>query len=225
MTGSTKHIFHAFSAYVGQVTGRTTCLFWPDDPNDPAIKWDPAKLVPVDLSKTPSEARAGKITWDDVQVDDYTMNGGLTTIGPLFPGGHVIGGAWLHADYMKKVGLSEAQKPQHGHDHEFRAIVYAGDKTYGDRRFQGFHARVVGGPASGASSNVVRVQVWNGGHGRGGSPTSMWWVDTDAVCDKSESAVGPGGATEGSLYLDAKDRQIYLAGGGTGPKVPPAHGY
>ena len=155
MTGSTKHIFHAFSAYVGQVTGRTTCLFWPNDPSDPSINWDPKQLVPVDLSKTPSEARAKRIGWDEVQVDDYTLNGGLTTIGPLFPGGHVVGGLWLHADYMTKIGLEETQKPNHGHGHEFRSVLYAGDPKFGDRRFQGFHAKVVGGPASSVNRRAV----------------------------------------------------------------------
>lgn len=221
----TKTVFHAFSAFVGSVTGRTTCSFWTDDPASSAINWDPSKMVSVDLSKTPSAARAKQITWADVQVDDYPMSGGLTTIGPLFPGGQTIGAVWLSETYMKKIGLATTRKPAHAHDHELRSIVYDGDPKYGDRRFQGFHAKVVGAPATAAGQQLTRLQIWNAGAGKAGGHSGTWWLDLDDIADVAESDVGAKGAPEGSLYLDSGKKQIYLAGGGTGPKLPPSSGY
>ena len=221
----TKIVFHAFSAYVGSITGPTSCGFWTDDPASGGIAWSSGRLLPVDLSKTPSAARARQIAWTDVQVDDFTMNGGLTTIGPRFPGGQVIGAVWLAEDYMKKLGLDESHKPGHAHGHELRCVVYDSDPTYKNRRFQGFHAKVVGPPASAGGQSVTRVQIWNAGAGRGGGHSGHWWLDLDDISDTSESQVGSKGATEGSLYLDSDMKQIYLAGGGTGPKIPPSQGY
>jgi hypothetical protein len=226
MKGSTQHIFHAFSAFVGQLTGRTTCLFWPGDPSEKQIDWDLDKAFAVDLSKTPSAARAKKIKWEDVEVDDHSINGGLTTIGPLFPGGTLIGGVWLHDQYMKKIGLATSSKPQHAHDHELRCVVYNGDKKFGDRRFQGFHARVVGAPAKAGSQQVRRLQVWDAGHAKAKGEAAMWWVDMEDASDTNESTVGSKSAPlEGSLYLDVAKKGALLAGGGNGPKIPPAQGY
>ena len=220
----TKIVFHAFSAFVGSVSGRTTCAFWSDDPASPAINWDLKKLKTVDLAKTPSAARASG-NWGDVQVDDYLMNGGLTTIGPLFPGGQMIGSVWLTEDYMKKIGLSPADKPGHAHDHELRAVLYNGHPKFGDRRFQGFHAKAAAvPPAMAGTQKVTRVQIWNAGTGKGGGHAGHWWLDLDDISDTDESDVGAKGAAEGSLYLDSSKKQIYLAGGGTGPKIPPAQG-
>jgi len=219
----TKIVFHCFSAYVGSVTGRTTCAFWPDDPNN--LGWDPAKLVKVDLSATPSAARAGKIKWDEVQVDDHAINGGLTTIGALFPSNHVIGACWLAEDFMTKVGLTVAHKPQHAHDHELRAIVYDKDPNFGNRRFQGFHAEVLGPSVTSAGQQLTRMRVWTAGMGRHGGHHGMWWLDLDDISDTSESKVGPGAAAQGALYIDSDKKQTYLAGGGTGPKIPPGTGY
>lgn len=221
---STKHIFHAFNGYVAQVTGRTSCLFWTDDPNDRAINWDISLAYPVDLAMSVSAARAGRIPWEDVQVDDHSMNGGLTSIGPLFPGGSVIGGVWLHAYYMAKIGLTTASKPQHAFDYELRSVLYAGDKVYGDRRFHGFHAEIEGQPALAASAQVTRLKVWNAGTGMDGGPAMAWWFDLNDVSDTSESTVGARGA--GSLYIDADKRLLaFSGGGGGGPKLPKSLGY
>jgi len=218
----TKIVFHCFSAYVGSVTGRTTCAFWPDDPNN--LNWDPKKLVKVDLAATPSAARAGKIKWSDVQCDDHTINGGLTTIGALFPSNHVIGACWLSEDYMKTVGLTTASKPQHAHDHELRAIFYDKDPSFGDRRFQGFHARVLGSaPAAGQA--LTRAQIWSAGMGKAGGFSGVWWIDLADISDQTESDVGAKGALEGSLYIDTDKKQSYTAAGGGGLKIPPAYGY
>jgi hypothetical protein len=228
MTGdsTTKHVFHAFNGYVAQVTGRTSCLFWTDDPSDKAIDWDIKLAYPVDLAMNASAARLGRIPWDQVQVDDHSINGGLTSIGPLFPGGTVIGGVWLHEQYMNKIGLATSSKPQHAHDHELRCIVYCGDKKFGDRRFQGFHARVVGAPAKAGTQQMRRLQVWDAGHAKAKGDAAMWWVDMEDAADTNESTVGSqSAAMEGSLYLDVGKRAALLAGGGNGPKLPPAQGY
>lgn len=218
----TKIVFHCFSAYVGTVTGRTTCAFWPDDPNN--LGWNPAKLVKVDLSATPSAARAGTIKWSDVQCDDHTINGGFTTIGALYPSNNVIGACWLSEDYMKAVGLATGQKPQHAHDHELRAILYDKDPTFHDRRFQGFHAKNLGA-ATAAGRPLTRVQIWNAGVGRANGHSSAVWLDLDDVSDHTESDVGAKGAPEGSLYIDVNQKHTILAAGGGGLKVPPTFGY
>jgi hypothetical protein len=225
MTGdsTTKHVFHAFSAYVGQLSGQTSCKFWPDDPS--TFRWDLAHAFHVDLSKTPSAARAGTITWDQVEVDDHTTNGGLTSIGPRFPSSNMIGGVWVHEQHMARIGLQECAKPQHAFPYELRCMLYVGDKQFGDRRFHGFHAESVGPQAMAGTSTVTRLKVWNGGQGMGGGNASMWWIDLADAADMTESTVGLRGATSGSLYLDADKRQIVMAGGGTGPKLPRSFGY
>lgn len=224
MTRSTKHIFHAFSAYVGQLTGQTTCKFWPDDPS--CFGWDITRAFAVDLSKTPSAARAGKIKWEEVEVDDHSINAGLTTIGPLFPGGEVIGGVWLHEQHMKKLGLDTSNQPQHAYDYELRCVLYDCDPHFGDRRFQGFHARLVGSPAQAGSQQVHRLQVWDAGHAKAKGQAPMWWVDMADAAHPTESTVGSKTAPlEGSLYLDVAKKRTYLAGGGNGPKIPATQGY
>jgi hypothetical protein len=219
-----KIVFHAFSAYVGTVTGKSTCSFWTDDPASPPINWNAGSLVPIDLSRTPSAARASG-NWANVDVDDHVINGGFTTIGPLFPGGTMIGAAWLSEDFMNRNNL-KAKKPGHAHDHELIAIAYDGDKQLGNRRFQGFHARV--GNTQGA---LTRVEVWTAGTGRSGNPVGAYLLDLNAVAHPvaaGASVVGPASAPghEGALFLDTAMKNTYTPmGGGTGPKVPPATGF
>lgn len=223
----TRIVFHAFSAYVGSITGRTTCSFWPDDPASAPINWSAKALVGVDLARTPSAARAGTIAWTDVDTDDHLTNGGLNTIGPLFPGGHMIGACWLSETYLGKLA-GKPPKPGHAHDHELKTIVYANDPTFGDKRFQGFHARIRATQQLSSGATLCQVELWNAGQGRHGAPAGLWWLDLDTVAHPiaaDATQVGPKAAPEGALFLDTSLKNVYLAGAGTGPKLPPSYGY
>jgi hypothetical protein len=218
----TKIVFHAFSAFVGSVTGRTTCACWPDDPSSGASNWSPAALVSVDLANTPKNGKT--------DVDDHTTNGGLTTIGPMFPGGQMMGACWLSETFIAGLPGNKPGKPAHAHDHELRAIVYLNDPQMKNRRFQGFHAKILGKAAGTGAQVLTRVQLWNAGTGKaGGPPAGIWWLDLDAIAHPiapDATQIGPNTAqTDGALYLDTDQKQLYLASGGSGPKLPPGFGY
>lgn len=245
----TRIVFHAYSAYVGSITNRTSCSFWTDDPASPAINWDPAQQTSVDLSHSPRNARV----FGHVDIDDHMIDGGLTTIGPLFPGGAMIGAAWLSDDFIdNRCKSARPRLPGHCHPYELRAILYMDDPTFGNRRFQGFHAKILGSQPHGAGL-LTNVQLWVAGTGRGGTPVGSWWLDLDAVAHPiagDATQVGPKAAPEGALFLDMSMRNAYapmgipaaagggggggggaggggviVMSGGTGPKLPPSFGH
>ncbi len=93
-------VFFGFSAWVGRIDSETRCGFWTSHPAE--VNFDPVLLVPVDLSKTPSAARKGRIDWDEIQVDDFkddSHESGETTIGPWFPDGETTGLIFLEKAY------------------------------------------------------------------------------------------------------------------------------
>src|SRR3569623_592670 len=100
-----RSVFYGFGAFVGSITGPTTCSFWPDDPAQ--IGWT-SPQVKVDLSQNPEAVRRGLIAEDAVQADDHASwgTGGLTKIGPMFPGGAMIGAVYLQDAYMRTSGLA-----------------------------------------------------------------------------------------------------------------------
>src|SRR4051812_27230510 len=94
--------FYGFGAYVGALNGLTKCAWWDDDPAG-VYNFAPAALVPVDLSQNLAAARAGTISYKDIQVDDHRQDGGSTTIGPFFPTGTMIGACWLSDTYYQSL--------------------------------------------------------------------------------------------------------------------------
>ncbi len=214
--------FYGFGAYVGSLRGLTECAWWDDDPVR-VYNWAQGALVPVDLAKNPMAYRAGRIGLKDIQVDDHRQDGGLTTIGPMFPTGAVIGQCWLSQQYYdslpNKPPRQPASAPDDGYDYESTCYLFT-DGEEGNRRFYGFHARIadINGPLS-------QVEIWQGGTGKikNRGPQGVWWLDLKAV------ALPPGpDATQivarqdvGALFLDAATTHSLAL---LGPKKPPYMG-
>ena len=201
----TRTVFFGFGAYVGTISGQTTCSFWPDDPQ--SLGWSTAALVPVDLARNPTAVRTNNIQVTDIDVDDYRLDGGLTGIGPLWPGGQTISAVWLSETYYNSLGANKpprqpASAPNDAHDYELTSILYW-DGPMADRRFFGFHAKILStqGPLS-------HVKIWHAGTSKvpGQPHAGIWWLDLAAVAhpvDPIATQIAPGGVTEGALFLDS----------------------
>ena len=214
----TRTVFFAFGAYVSAITGPRVCTWWPDQPS--ALKWDPALAIPTDLAATPRAAASNAISADQIQCDDHRVDGGLTSIGPLFPGGATIGAIWLAEGYYQSLGGNKpprqpGQAPYPCRDYELQENVYWGDPR-GDKRFYGFHAEIVGTPQGG----LVLVDVWNAGTSlvAGMPPAGRWWIDLATSSDPSSTTIAIGGAQQGALFLEATLAQTLAL---RGPKRPP----
>lgn len=184
--------FYGFGAYVGSLTGLTECEFWDDDPVA-IYKFAESALVPVDLAMNLSAARAGKISYKDIQVDDHRQDGGLTTVGPYFPTGAMIGACWLTDTYYEQLDFKPPRQPKSApndaYDYELTSYQYYGGEQ-NDRRFYGFHANIIDvkGPLS-------HVAIWNAGTGKvDKDPAGTWWLDLAAVAlpPEAPSARGKG---------------------------------
>jgi hypothetical protein len=207
--------FYGFAAYVGALRGQTTVDWWADDPNN--LGWSPQSLVPVDLSKNPTAARANRIPITDIQCDDHRIDGGLTSIGPRFPQGAAIGAIWLTDTYYQSL----ATKPPwpwspDAYEYEMTSLLYLPND-----RFYGVHARIIG--TSGALSNV---EIWRPGRGRvpGEPPMGTYWLDLSKVAHPvapGATQIGPALA-EGALFLDAATAKLLSL---AVPKIPPGSGF
>ena len=211
-----RTVFYCFGAYVGQLLGVTRVAWWADDPA--ATKFPQSRLVPIDLAYTPSAVRAGQIQIQEIQCDDDRSQGGLTTIGPRFPGGQMIGACWVSETYLATLGANApARGTPEAYDYESMATLYWGE--LGDRRFNGFHAQIVGQPVG----SLVLVDIWNGGTGRsGGPPAGRWWIDLAAVLDPNYTTISPTGPQAGALFLDrttSSGMQLFTI------KKPPGFGF
>lgn len=216
-----KVTFFGLPAWVGAIHGATACELWT---HDPAQHWDRSQLIPVDLARTPSAARAGKIKVADIEADDHTSQGGRTTIGPRWPGGAQIGACWIAEHHLKAhkqlAGIAAATPAAavtaggSGHHHEYTMVQYF-DGENGDRRFYGLHANLVQthGPLS-------LVELWHPGSGAGAAkPAGQWWLDLGKDADPNVAPLAAG--KPASLFLDAPAAHQLLL---IGPKVPPFTG-
>ena len=217
-TGGTKIVFYGFGAYIGAIRGTTQCDWWADDPA--SLNWSPNLLVPTNLAKNPAAARAGTIRVADIECDDHRIDGGLTTIGPRFPQGKMVGALWLAETYWNSLPNKPARPTStDGHDYEHTSILYL-DGPMAGRRFYGLHAKVVGtqGPLS-------RVLVWHGGRSKIDQPIGPFWLDLAQVAHPVEpgaTQVGVSGPQEGALFLDdATARQLTIMA----PKIPKSEGF
>lgn len=211
--------FYGFGAFVGSVRGLTECAWWDDDPAT-IYRYAQAALVPVDLAKNVSAARAGRIGWDEIEADDHRQDGGRTTIGPMFPTGAMIGACWLAENYWarlpNKPPRQPASAPNDAYDYELTTHQYY-DNEQGNRRFYGYHARVksVNGPLS-------EVEIWNAGTGRVGQPAGTWWIDlkADALPVGEGTTIDAPGSVGALFLVSTTASTIALAG----PKKPPLYG-
>ncbi len=64
-----QYVFHGFEAHIGRVDGERRVSIWTEDPR--ACGFDSAKLVPIDLSKTPYAARVNAIDYVQTSQEIY----------------------------------------------------------------------------------------------------------------------------------------------------------
>lgn len=200
----TKVTFHGSPAWVGAIQSPTICEWWASDPAQ--LNWDRSLLQTVDLSKTPSAAIAGRIKSSQIEVDDFTRNGGRTTIGPLWPSGASIGACWVSDSYLAKTKGKAKGGPAapNGHNYEYMTIQYF-DGEQQNRRFHGFHAKLLQ-----VNGSLSLVEIWNPGTGTAGAPAAgTWWLDLAANADPGTPPLSVN--KPAALFLDvATIRQITM---------------
>jgi hypothetical protein len=206
-------VFVGTGGFLGRVDGETRCAFWADEPVDHGF--DPARLITVNLARTPSAAAAGEIGWDDVQVDDCFTgpNGALggTTLGPRWPELRLEGAVYLERGFLETLppALRPACPPlgMSGRVCEYMTTVYwphVADPRAG-RRYAGHYAEVLE-----ERGTLARLAVYPPGssdrpHAR---PMTMW-IDlaSPEQCDAGPHAlteIGPGASPKrGALFLIA----------------------
>lgn len=195
-----RSVFYGFGAFVGSITGPTACSFWTDDP---AVIGFTAPQIPVDLAKNPEAVRRGVITEADVQADDHASvgTGGQTKLGPMFPGGAMIGAVYLQESYMTSKGLA----PPGPRPYEWCTIQYYASEPapLTNRRFYGFHAQILS-----VTAGISMVSLWARGMSSipGQAPMGTWPIDLARWAPPLGPGItqisAPGQA--GSLFLDAQ---------------------
>ena len=222
---ASRSIFYGFGAFVGQYNGLTTCGWWPKDPSTLTPPYDTSKLVPTDIGKNPQLVRTGGITAAQIQADDSPTYGGLTKIGPTFPGS-MTNGCWLESSYYN--ALPTAVKPSRDvglqcYEYELKSVLYWSGPLQG-RKFYGFYASI-----QSENGTTATVSVWNGGTGRvpGQQPAGTWSLDLAAVAHPVESGftaiwVGVGAPKIGALFLDSATVSNLRV---ERPKLPPSVGF
>jgi hypothetical protein len=223
-----KSVFYGFGAFVGRIDGESRCAFWPQDPEE--VNYDAALLVPIDLDANVAAARAGKIAWSDVKVDEHYLDGGTTSIGPYFPDGEAVGAVYLEKTYWDRLRREirpELPAADYGaRDYEFQTVVYwegTGDPRAGKRYF-GFHAEVLDVEESRAC-----VAIYDAGSSRVEAPRAKEWLDLDSLAVDAPRTrggltdIGVGGdlPLAGALFIEA-ERAALL--GAEIPKLPPSAG-
>ncbi|MEQ1503317.1 MAG: hypothetical protein ABMB14_13855 [Myxococcota bacterium] len=208
-----RSVFLATGAFLGRIDGETRCAFWPDEPTDHGF--DPARLVTVDLARTPNAAVAGAIPWDAVEVDDCfagpTGATGGTTLGPRWPELALVAVVYLEQRFRERLpeGVRPACPPRgtSGRVHEYTSVVYwphVGDPRAG-LRYAGHHAEILE-----ERGGLARVAVYPPGTSErpAARPLTMW-IDLGSAdqCDAgpdSLTEIGVGdGPKQGALFLIA----------------------
>lgn len=215
----TKIVFYGFGAFIGSIRSATECAWWADDPA--TLGWAQGSLIETDLAKNLSALRAGKISLAELHVDDHRVDGGLTSLGPLFPTGATIGAVWLSEIYYQTLGGNKPPRlpgrlANDYYEYELTSLQYL-DGEQGDRRFYGFHAHI----KAAAQPNLSLVQIWNPGSARTNpKPAGEYWLELDKVAHPVEpgaTAIATGGTTTGALFLDeATTKSLALRV----PKIP-----
>jgi hypothetical protein len=215
-----RTVFYGFGAYIGAIKSATACDWWPDDPA--TLKFASSALIPTDLACNVTAVRNGKIGLGALQVDDHRIDGGMTTIGPLFPGGVTIGAVWLAETYYNTLGNRPPRQPPsypiEAYDYELTSILYW-DGPLAGRRYHGFYAKIVS-----MNGTLSLVEIWNPGTGKaGGNPAGSWWLDLAAGAhpiDPIATQISKVGQ-DGALFLDEQTTAGLKL---TGPKRPAGQG-
>lgn len=208
-----RWVFAMSGAYLGRIDGATRCAFWSDDPMEHGF--DPAKLIEIDLARTPGAAMAGKIPPDAVDVDDcFTAPGGDlagTTLGPRWPEMQLAGTVLLEQHFLAR--LPPEKRPLAipdgglGRAYEYQTAIYwprSGDPRAGCR-YAGHHAEILE-----ERGGLIRVKVFPPGTSTNpDARSSTMWIDPSSPeqCDAGPHAmttIGPGAAPkQGALFLIA----------------------
>jgi hypothetical protein len=206
-----RTLFVSTGAFLGRVLGETRCAFWLDEPTE--HDFDPARLIEIDLGRTPNAAIAGDIPWDAVEVDDCftgpTGNLSGSTIGPRWPELQMAGAIAVEQGFLERLPptLRPESPPAYsgGRDYEHESVLYWPhvDDARAGRRYQGHHAVIIEERGS-----LARVDVYP--PGASDSPTAKpvaMWLDlaSHEQCDagpRSLTRIGVGsGPKEGALFL------------------------
>jgi hypothetical protein len=206
-------VFTLVGGFLGRIDSASRCAFWAEDPADHAF--DPARLISIDLARTPKAALAGRIAWDEVQVDDcYTGPTGQvsgTTLGPRWPELQVCGLVLLERRFIASLPaeLHPASPPAgaDGRAYEFVHALYApdGDDPRAGQRYAGHHAVILE-----ERGTLARVAVHPPGTStRVHASTFTLWIDLASPehCDAGPAClteIGVGAAPKaGALFLHA----------------------
>lgn len=196
-----RSVFYGVGAFIGSITSPTKVGFWPDDPNK--LGWTATPLVNVDLANTPEACLQGKITPAQVEVDDYVGNGGLTRVGPMFPGGAVLGTLYLEDSRCNPLPHDPRKLPR---AYEWATVFYY-DGPMAGLRFHGFHGQV-----QKVNAGMALVSLWaRGTSAVAAGPMGTYWLDwANHVhpADPALPAITAAPGQVGAIYISSK------AGGG-----------
>jgi hypothetical protein len=218
-----RWIFRGTGAFVGRVESETRIAFWPDEPSDHGF--DPARLIAIDLARTPSAAVLGEISHDAVEVDDCFSgpNGDLrgTTLGPRWPEIQVSGAVYLEQRFWERLpdGVRPPIPPRFmgGRAYEYTTVLYWPDRddARAGKRYAGHHAELLE-----ERSSLARVAVYpQGMSDRPHVEPKTMWLDlasaehTDAG-PHSLTEIGLGRGQSGALYLISTPLPSRSDGGG-----------
>ncbi len=211
--------FYAFEAFVARVAGEKLCDLWLRDPYE--ISYDHNQTISIDLGQTPTK------DFTKVEVDDFTSEGGLTSIGPKFPGSRRMeGGVWLTGakavQAKQRLGAGGYPPIAETADYRWKSILTrdsaAGAPSF--RRYMGFHAELLARDPSG----ICQFRVWSTSgdialpgdgkliHVHLGDVTRCWKPDSAAFANLGSA---------GALFLEL---DFAIAGDLVAPKLPKGYG-
>jgi hypothetical protein len=155
----------------------------------------------------------------------------MTTIGPRFPDGRIMGAAWLESTFFDKLpaNLKPERVPttppiaMQCYDYELTSVLYW-DGAMANRRFYGFYAQIVIPNQNG----LTQVTIWPAGKSLVPSiqPLGSYWIDFAKSAHPiapglTQIGPNPGDPKQGALFLDRPTSTLLALGG---PKVPPFMG-
>ena len=225
MPAPNRTLFGRFFVYSSSLISGTTYQF--SLSSDGASKWQ----VSVDLAKNSSEALAGRLDWNDVQVDAGDEDSGTRLYGWL-PEKTLTGVICLSQAFMDDNSLTlpppGAEAPAAtgittpiAMDYEFQSAIYwknVPDARAG-KRFYGFFARLQTTSPGNDGKPEQSVEFYHAGTSQGGvfvTPATTEWVKLGEIGNFDATAAA-GGLTEieadgdeGKLFISAEYNSIAL---------------
>lgn len=226
---ATRLTFHACEAFLCQVLRERTCRVWVSDPMKLVTPYDPARTIMLDLSKSPGDLAAAGQSIAGAEIDDYYTDGGLTRLGPRYPGaarddnGHASDASvWLTEGKFKEaqallVGPDYVPRPG-THSYQWQSILVANDPSNPAtwRRYAGYHARRIAVDGKGRTVLKVWEALTNLTSEAGAKDVVVDLADP-TCCDAVASTAFGANDQDGALFLEwsfAKERNLLS------PKLP-----